>query len=64
MMDETESYARTAGCRWVDIRIVSVRPELKRLYRKRGFVETGTEPGETIETATQPVHFISMSKPL
>ena len=64
MMDETENYARAAGCKWMDIRIVSVRPELKRLYRKRGFVETGTESGDSIETATQPVHFIAMSKPL
>jgi GNAT superfamily N-acetyltransferase len=64
MMDETENYARVAGCRWMDIRIVSVRPELRRLYRKRGFVETGTEPGESIETATMPVHFVTMSKPL
>jgi GNAT superfamily N-acetyltransferase len=64
MMDETENYARTAGCHWLDIRIVSVRPELKRLYRRRGFVETGTDLSETIETATQPVHFITMSKAL
>jgi ribosomal protein S18 acetylase RimI-like enzyme len=64
LMNETENYARAKGCKWLDIRIVSVRPELKRLYRKRGFVETGTEPGDSIETATQPVHFITMSKPL
>ena len=64
LMDETENYARAVGCKWLDIRIVSVRPELKRLYRKRGFIETGTESAESIETATQPVHFIAMSKPL
>lgn len=64
MMDETEKFARAAGCKWMDIRIVSVRPELKRLYRRRGFVETGIESGEAIATATQPVHFITMAKPL
>jgi len=64
MMDETEAYGRANGCKWMDIKIVSVRPELKRLYGRRGFVETGTLPGDTIATATQPVHFITMSKPL
>lgn len=64
MMEETETYARAAGCKWLDIRIVSVRPELKRLYGRRGFVETGTQSGEAINNATQPVHFITMSKPL
>jgi hypothetical protein len=64
LMDETEVYARAAGCKWLDIRIVSVRPELNRLYRRRGFVETGTEPGDSINSATVPVHFITMTKPL
>jgi N-acetylglutamate synthase-like GNAT family acetyltransferase len=64
MMDETENYARAAGCKWIDIHIVSVRPELRRLYRKRGFVETGTEPAEDLEGTDRPVHFITMSKPL
>ena len=64
MMDETEAYARAIGCKWLDIKIVSVRTELRRLYGRRGFVETGTLPGDTIATATQPVHFITMSKPL
>lgn len=64
LMDATEDYARASACKWLDIRIVSVRPELKRLYRRRGFVETGTAPAHSIATATQAVHFITMSKPL
>lgn len=64
MMDETEAYGRAIGCKWMDIKVVSVRPELKRLYSRRGFVETGTQPGDAIATATQPVHFITMAKPL
>ncbi len=64
MMRESENYLRAAGCDVVDIRIVSVRPELREIYRKFGFVETGTESAEVIRSATRPVHFITMSKEL
>lgn len=64
MMREAENYCRAAGCKVLDIRIVSVRPELPVIYHKFGFVETGTESAEVIETATRPVHFITMSKKL
>lgn len=62
MMREAEEYARANGCDVLDIRIVSVRPELAEIYGKLGFVPTGTESAEVIHTATQPVHFITMSK--
>jgi ribosomal protein S18 acetylase RimI-like enzyme len=64
MMREAENYLRAAGCNVVDIRIVNVRPELREIYRKFGFVETGTESAEVIKSATRPVHFIIMSKEL
>jgi len=64
MMHEAEDYFRAAGCNVVDIRIVDVRPELREIYTKGGFVETGTESAEVIRTATRPVHFITMSKEL
>jgi len=64
MMREAEDYLRAAGCNVVDIRIVNVRPELRELYHKFGFVETGTESAEVIRSATRPVHFITMSKEL
>lgn len=64
MMRESENYLGAAGCNVVDIRIVSVRPELREIYRKFGFVETGTESAEVIRSATRPVHFITMSKEL
>ena len=64
MMREAENYLRAAGCNVVDIRIVSVRPELREIYYKFGFVETGTESAEVISSATRPVHFITMSKEL
>ncbi|MFZ0704761.1 MAG: GNAT family N-acetyltransferase [Candidatus Korobacteraceae bacterium] len=64
MMLEAEDYARAHGCEVLDIRIVNVRPELSEIYTKLGFVPTGIESAEVIKTATQPVHFITMSKAL
>ncbi len=64
VMREAEDYARAHGCNVLDIRIVNVRPELSEIYTKLGFVPTGIESAEVIKTATQPVHFITMSKPL
>ena len=64
MMHEAEEYCRSAGCKVVDIRIVNLRTELPAIYHKLGFVETGTQSAEVVKNATQPIHFITMSKPL
>ena len=62
MMQEAEDLGRRAGCKFADIRTVSVRPELPVIYRKLGYVETGVESAAVINTATMPVHFVRMSK--
>jgi len=64
MMREAEDFGRSSGCKFADIRVVSVRPELPVIYRKLGYVESGVESAAVIKTATMPVHFITMSKPL
>jgi ribosomal protein S18 acetylase RimI-like enzyme len=64
MMHEAEDYCRNAGCKALDIRIVNLRTELPPIYRKFGFVETGTQSAEVIKNATRPIHFITMSKAL
>ena len=64
MMREAEDYFRAAGCKMIDIRIVNLRTELSEMYRKFGFVETGTQSAEVIKSATRPIHFIAMSKTL
>ncbi len=64
MMREAEDFGRRAGCKFADLRVVSVRPELPLIYRKLGYVESGVESAAVIKTATMPVHFITMSKPL
>jgi GNAT superfamily N-acetyltransferase len=64
MMREAEAYGRNAGCKFADIRVVDVRPELPLIYRKLGYVESGVESAAVIKTATVPAHFVIMSKPL
>ena len=43
MTEAAEDYCRKNGCKFLDIAVLSLRPELPPLYRKFGFVETGTE---------------------
>jgi len=64
MMREAEDFGRRAGCKFADIRVVSVRPELPVIYGKLGYVENGVESAEIIRTSIVPVHFVTMSKPL
>jgi predicted N-acetyltransferase YhbS len=62
MMREAEDFGRRAGCKFADIRVVSVRPELPVIYHKLGYIESGVESAGVIKTATMPVHFVTMSK--
>ena len=43
MVEAAEEHLRRRGCEVLDITVLSLRPELPRLYRRLGFVETGTE---------------------
>jgi ribosomal protein S18 acetylase RimI-like enzyme len=43
MMEAAEAHFRTRGCDTVEITVLSLRPELMPIYRRFGFVETGTE---------------------
>jgi len=63
LIDEVEAQFRAAGCRQVDIRVVNLRTELPPIYRRLGYVETGTQAFEDAR-ALQPCHFVLMSKPL
>ncbi|KAA6457488.1 GNAT family N-acetyltransferase [Acidobacteria bacterium AB60] len=66
MMREAETYLRQHGCGAVDITVLSLRPELPPVYRKLGFVETGTEPFVYPHriSGDQACHCIVMSKDL
>jgi GNAT superfamily N-acetyltransferase len=63
MMAAVEAYCRTRRVRALDIRILSLRPELPPFYRKRGFVEEGTAPYNNPQ-CTRPAYFILMTKNL
>jgi ribosomal protein S18 acetylase RimI-like enzyme len=43
MMEAAEDHFRTHGCDMIEITVLSLRPELLPIYRRFGFVETGTE---------------------
>jgi hypothetical protein len=64
MVDAAEQYCRDRGCRWMDLRVVSVREELPPFYRKLGYTETGSEPFESEYPTKMPVHLVKMAKPL
>lgn len=66
MMNAAEDHLRQHGCNALDITVLSLRPELPPLYRKLGFVETGTEPFEYPHPLKDGLecHCIVMSKPL
>jgi len=57
-----EDRCRAAGCTAMDIKVVNLRAELPPIYRRLGYVETGTAP--FTGNATRPCHFILMTKPL
>jgi len=64
IMSVSEEYCAKAGCRFMDLRIINIRPELPRFYHRLGYLETGTEPLTPGLKPKLPCHFITMSKPL
>ena len=57
-----ESRFRAQGCRAVDIHVVNLRQELPPFYERLGYVPSGTLPFPDDGSATQPCHFIVMTK--
>ena len=64
LTDSAEDYFRQAGCRAIDLRIVSARMPLPAFYRHLGYVETGTSQIPADVPLKVPCHFIHMSKSL
>ena len=62
LMDAAEHYFREAGCRAIDLRIVSARTPLPFFYRHLGYVEMGTAPLAADVPVKVPCHYILMSK--
>jgi ribosomal protein S18 acetylase RimI-like enzyme len=64
LMAAAENHFREAGCRAIDLRIVSARTPLPAFYRHLGYLETGTAPFSPNVPAKVPGHYILMSKSL
>lgn len=64
LMDAAEDYFREAGCRGIDLRIISPRTPLPAFYERMGYRQTGTAPFATEAPVKVPCHYILMSKRL
>jgi len=66
MVIEVEDYCRRRGCVAIDLTVLSLRTDLPPLYRKLGYVETGTEEFTTSRRLREGAecHCILMSKAL
>jgi predicted N-acetyltransferase YhbS len=66
IVEAAEDRLRRQGCEAVDITVLSMRPELLPIYRRFGYVETGTEefhPSQPLKPGVE-CHCIVMSKQL
>lgn len=64
LMDAAENYFRAAGCRAIDLRVISPRTPLPAFYEHMGYTETGTAPLPPDAPVKVPCHFVLMSKQL
>src|SRR5438309_5156347 len=64
MMDAAEGYFREAGCKTVNLRVISARTPLPSFYRHLGYYETGTAPFAPDVPVKVPCHYIVMAKSL
>ena len=64
LMREAELHCAKAGCRFMDLRIIDLRKDNHTFYKRRGYVETGTEPFPSDLETKLPCHFVNLSKPL
>jgi ribosomal protein S18 acetylase RimI-like enzyme len=64
LMREAELHCARAGCRFIDLKTIDLRKDNRAFYKRRGYVETGTEPFPSDLDAKLPCHFVNMSKPL
>jgi GNAT superfamily N-acetyltransferase len=64
LVEAAECHCRQRGCRWIDLRVVSVREDLPPFYRKLGYAESGTEEFVSDYPTKIPVHLVKMEKAL
>jgi predicted N-acetyltransferase YhbS len=64
LIDASEAFLRENGCRQVEIEVVNLREELPPFYEKFGYATTEERPFPSPERASQPCHFVVMTKQL
>lgn len=64
LMDAAENYFRAAGCRAIDLRIISPRTPLPAFYEHMGYAQRGTAPFAADVPVKVACHYILMSKQL
>ena len=64
LMREAELRCVKAGCRFMDLKTIDLRHDNRAFYKRRGYVETGTEPFPSDLDTKLPCHFVNLSKPL
>ena len=64
MLAASEDHFRAKGCQAIDITVLSLRPELLPIYKRLGFVETGTEEFHMSRAVKddQQCHCVKMEK--
>ncbi len=64
LMREAELRCAQSGCRFMDLKTIDLRKDNRAFYKRRGYVETGTDPFPSDLTTKLPCHFVNMTKPL
>ena len=65
LVNAAEDFSRSAGCRAIDLRIISPRAEaLLPFYRRLGYIEAGTAAFPAHVPVKVPCHYVLMSKSL
>jgi GNAT superfamily N-acetyltransferase len=64
LLEAVEAHCRAAGCRHLDMDMLSVRKELPAFYAKFGFEPYDTAPFDEPSRLQEPIHYVLMTKPL
>ncbi len=62
LVEAVEAQCRTAGCEFVDLKVVNLRDDLFAFYEKFGFIVGDTMPFPVPERMLKPLHLVQMSK--
>jgi uncharacterized membrane protein/GNAT superfamily N-acetyltransferase len=64
LVESVEAHCRGAGCRHLDMDMLSVRQELPAFYARFAFAPYGMAPFDEPSKLSQPIHYVLMTKRL